>query len=74
MTDMIEKKIYADGKPYYFNTGTTEKYGEILDCLAWPETEEGCWVIAAVVVEIRQNGDSQTVCRLPFVVRKLSGK
>ena len=46
--DMIERKIYADGEPYYFNTETTEKYGEIAGGLAWPETNEGFLVIAAV--------------------------
>ncbi|MGA2318859.1 MAG: hypothetical protein ABSG71_21125 [Thermodesulfobacteriota bacterium] len=48
MMDMIEKKIYADGEPYYFNTETTEKYGEIAGGLAWPEAKEGFLVIAAV--------------------------
>ena len=46
--NIIEKKIYANGEPYYFNTETTEKYGEILGGLAWPETREGFLVIAAV--------------------------
>jgi hypothetical protein len=46
--DMIEKKIHTDGEPYYFNTETTEKYGEIVGGLAWPETTEGFLVIAAV--------------------------
>jgi hypothetical protein len=48
MMNIIEKKIYADGEPYYFNTETTEKYGEIVGGLAWPETKEGFLVIAAV--------------------------
>jgi hypothetical protein len=48
MMNMIEKKIYADGEPYYFNTETTEKYGEIAGGLAWPEAKEGFLVIAAV--------------------------
>jgi hypothetical protein len=48
MTNIIEKKIYADGERYYFNTETREKYGEILGGLAWPGTEEGFLVIAAV--------------------------
>ena len=46
--NIIEKKIYTDGEPYYFNTETTEKYGEIVGGLAWPETTEGFLVIAAV--------------------------
>jgi len=46
--NIIEKKIYTDGEPYYFNTETTEKYGEIVGGLAWPETKEGFLVIAAV--------------------------
>jgi len=46
--NMIEKKIYADGEVYYFNTETTEKYGEIVGGLAWPETKEGFLVVAAV--------------------------
>jgi len=48
MMDMIERKIYADGEPYYFNKETTEKYGEIAGGLAWPETNHGFLVIAAV--------------------------
>jgi hypothetical protein len=48
MMNIIEKKIYADGEPYYFNTETTEKYGEIAGGLAWPEAKEGFLVIAAV--------------------------
>jgi len=47
MMNMIEKKIYADGEPYYFNTETNEKYGEIVGAVAWPETEEGFLMIAA---------------------------
>jgi hypothetical protein len=46
--NIIEKKIDTDGEPYYFNTETTEKYGEIVGGLAWPETKEGFLVIAAV--------------------------
>ena len=46
--NVIEKKIYADGEPYYFNTLTEEKYGEIVGGLAWPETKDGFLVIAAV--------------------------
>jgi hypothetical protein len=46
--NIIEKKIYMDGEPYYFNTETTEKYGEIVGGLAWPETTEGFLVIVAV--------------------------
>lgn len=48
MTDMIEKKIYEDGEPYYLNTETGERYGEIVGGLAWPEAKEGFLVIAAV--------------------------
>jgi hypothetical protein len=48
MMNIIERKIYADGEPYYFNTETTGKYGEIVGGLAWPETKEGFLVIAAV--------------------------
>ena len=46
--NIIEKKIYMDGEPYYFNTETKEKYGEIVGSLAWPEATEGFLVIAAV--------------------------
>jgi len=46
--NIIEKKIYTDGEPYYFNTETTEKYGEIVGGLAWPETTKGFLVIVAV--------------------------
>jgi hypothetical protein len=46
--NVIEKKVYTDGKPYYLNTETMEKYGEIVGGLAWPETKEGFLVIAAV--------------------------
>ena len=46
--NIIEKKIYADGEPYYFNIETREKYGEIVGGLAWPETTDGFLVIAAV--------------------------
>ena len=46
--NIIEKKIYTDGEPYYFNTETMEEYGEIVGGLAWPETKEGYLVIAAV--------------------------
>lgn len=48
MMNIIEKKIYADGEPYYFNTETEEKYGEIVGGLAWPETKDGFLIIAAV--------------------------
>ena len=48
MTNIIEKKIYEDGEPYYLNTETGEKYGEIVGGLAWPEVNEGFLVIAAV--------------------------
>jgi len=46
--DIIEKKIHPDGEPYYFNTETKEKYGEIVGSLAWPEATEGFLVVAAV--------------------------
>ena len=46
--NIIEKKIFTDGEPYYFNTETKEKYGEIVGSLAWPEATEGFLVIAAV--------------------------
>ena len=46
--NIIEKKIYTDGEPYYFNTETMEKYGEIVGGLAWPKTTEGFLVIVAV--------------------------
>jgi hypothetical protein len=46
--NIIEKKIHTDGEPYYFNTETMEKYGEIVGGLAWPETTEGFLVIVAV--------------------------
>jgi hypothetical protein len=48
MTNIIEKKIYTDGEPYYFNTETKEKYGEIVGSLAWPEAENGFLIIGAV--------------------------
>jgi hypothetical protein len=48
MMNIIEKKIYEDGERYYFNIETTEKYGEIVGGLAWPETKDGSLVIAAV--------------------------
>jgi hypothetical protein len=48
MVNIIEKKIYTDGEPYYFNTETMEKYGEIVGGFAWPETKEGFLVVAAV--------------------------
>jgi hypothetical protein len=46
--NIIEKKIHTDGEPYYFNTETMDKYGEIVGGLAWPETTEGFLVIVAV--------------------------
>lgn len=48
MTDIIEKKVYEDGEPYYFNTETGEKYGEIAGGLAWPEIKEGFLVIVGI--------------------------
>jgi len=44
----IEKKVYEDGEPYYLNTETGERYGEVVGGLAWPELNEGFLVIAAV--------------------------
>lgn len=46
--NIIEKKISTDGEPYYFNTETMEKYGEIVGGFTWPEASEGFLVIAAV--------------------------
>ena len=46
--NIIEKKIHTDGEPYYLNTETMERYGEIVGGLAWPETTEGFLVIVAV--------------------------
>lgn len=46
--DIIEKKTDVDGRPYYFNLQTGEKYGEIVGGLAWPGTTDGFLVIAAV--------------------------
>jgi hypothetical protein len=46
--NIIEKKIYTDGEPYYFNPETKEKYGEIVGGLAWPEIKDGFLVIAVV--------------------------
>jgi len=48
MMNIIEKKVYEDGEPYYLNTETGEKYGEIVGGLAWPEEKEGFLVIVAV--------------------------
>jgi hypothetical protein len=48
MGNIIEKKIYEDGEPYFFNAETNEKYGEIVGGLAWPETKNGFLIIAAV--------------------------
>ena len=45
---MIEKRIHAGGESYYFNSETDEKYGEIAGGFAWPETDEGFLVVAAV--------------------------
>ena len=45
---IVEKRIYGDGEPYYYSTETTEKYGEIVGGLAWPEEKDGFLVIAAV--------------------------
>ena len=46
--NIVEKRICADGEPYYFITETTEKYGEIVGGFAWPETKDGFLVVAAV--------------------------
>ena len=46
--NIIEKKIHTDGEPYYFNTETMDKYGEIVGGLAWRENTEGFLVIVAV--------------------------
>jgi hypothetical protein len=46
--NLIEKKLYDDGEPYYLNTETGEKYGEVVGGLAWPDVKEGFLVIAAV--------------------------
>ncbi len=46
--NIIEKKVHEDGEPYYLNTETGEKYGEIVGGFAWPEVKEGFLVIAAV--------------------------
>jgi hypothetical protein len=48
MMNIIEKKFYSDGERYYLNTGTNEKYGEIMGGLAWPGTKDGFLVIGAV--------------------------
>jgi hypothetical protein len=57
MMDIIEKKIYADGEPYFFNTETGEKYGEIVGAIAWPETEEGFLMVGAV--DLFENADPE---------------
>ncbi len=46
--NMIERKLYEDGEPYYLNAETGEKYGELAGGLAWPDAREGFLVIAAV--------------------------
>jgi hypothetical protein len=48
MTNIIEKKVHDDGEPYYLNTETGEKYGEIVGGFAWPRVKEGFLVVAAV--------------------------
>jgi hypothetical protein len=58
MMNAIEKRIYVDGEPYFFNTGTNEKYGEIAGGLAWSETEKGFLVIAAV--DLFENTDLES--------------
>jgi len=39
--NIIEKKIYADRETYYFNTETTEKYGEIVVALLGQKLKKG---------------------------------
>ncbi len=46
--NIIEKKLYEDGEPYYLNSETGEKYGEIVGGLAWPEVKEGFLLIAGI--------------------------
>ena len=46
--NIIEKKYFADGEPYYFNRETNEKYGEIVGGLSWPNAKDGFLVIAGV--------------------------
>jgi hypothetical protein len=58
MMNRIEKKIYADGEPYYYDTGTTEKYGEFVGGLAWPETKEGFLVIPGI--DLPEDTESET--------------
>lgn len=53
--EIIEKKFYADGEPYYFNTETKDKYGEIVGGLVWPDAKDGFLVIAAV--DLFENAD-----------------
>jgi hypothetical protein len=48
MMNIIEKKIYENGEPYFFNTEANGKYGEIVGGLAWPGTKDGFLIIAAV--------------------------
>jgi len=48
MMNIIEKKIYEDGEPYFLNTETNGKYGEIVGGLAWPGTKDGSLIIASV--------------------------
>ena len=55
--DVIERKIYADGEPYYFNKKTMERYGEIAGGLAWSETNDGFLVVAAV--DLLENTESE---------------
>jgi hypothetical protein len=58
MTNIIEKKVYADGESYYFNTETMGRYGDIMGGLAWPETREGFLVIAGV--DLFENTELET--------------
>jgi hypothetical protein len=57
MMNKIERKIYADGEPYFFNSETGEKYGEIVGAIAWPESEAGFLMIAAV--DLFENRDPE---------------
>ena len=46
--NIIEKRFCPDGEPYYLNTETKERYGEIVGGLAWPEIEDSFLLVAAV--------------------------
>jgi hypothetical protein len=57
MVNVIEKKIYTDGEPYYFSTETAEKYGEVAGGFAWSEKKDGFLLIAAV--DLFENTESE---------------